>query len=378
MRRRDLRQRLAGAEIPAEHEARARSWDVVRTAFAEREPAPADAHPLRAVVAVIAAGAILAAAFSPPGRAVFGSLRDAIGREQRVPGARPALFSIPSSGRLLVTSNRGAWVVGPDGSKRLLGRYAEATWSPSGRFVGAARQNELVALEPATGELRWSLARPSVRFPRWSGTTTDTRIAYLSRRELRVVGGDGRGDRVIDARVSPVAPAWRPGFLFLLTYVDGGGVLRAVDARTGERLAATRTGPVDDLVWSPDGHFLAARTRRTARVYIPDGRRFRLLRTLPGIDAVTFDAAERVTTASYHPGRDRSRVAVAGRTIFTAAGRLDGLTWSPDGRWLLVAWPAADQWIFVRAGGRRIEAVSRISPQFRATRFPDVSGWCCG
>ena len=34
-----------------------------------------------------------------------------------------------------------------DGSKRLLGGYREASWSPFGHFVVAARPNELVALE---------------------------------------------------------------------------------------------------------------------------------------------------------------------------------------------------------------------------------------
>src|SRR5919108_369433 len=42
--------------------------------------------------------------------------------------AQPALFSLPSPGRLLVASDAGVWVVREDGSKRLLGPYREASW----------------------------------------------------------------------------------------------------------------------------------------------------------------------------------------------------------------------------------------------------------
>jgi hypothetical protein len=59
------------------------------------------------------------------------------------------------------------------------------------------------------------------------------------------------------------------------------------------------------------------------------------------------------------------------------------VTWSPNGRWLLVSWPAADQWVFVAvAGGApRIAAISRIKRQFTPrsplSAFPTVDGWCC-
>jgi hypothetical protein len=58
------------------------------------------------------------------------------------------------------------------------------------------------------------------------------------------------------------------------------------------------------------------------------------------------------------------RVLVGNRTVFAAETRLGIVAWSPDGRWLLVTWPEADQWVFVRvAGKRRIETVSGISRQ---------------
>ena len=48
---------------------------------------------------------------------------------------------------------------------------------------------------------------------------------------------------------------------------------------------------------------------------------------------------------------------------------------SPDGRWLLITWPTANQWIFVRADGKRIRAISNASSQFESGTFPKVEGW---
>ena len=191
-----MKRELEQIEIPNEHEARVRSLAVVREAFAEREPQPRR-RSWKPLAAIAIALVVVAGLLSPPGRAVLDDIREVVGVEK----AQPALFSLPAPGRLLVTADSGAWVVEEDGSKRLLGNYREASWSPFGRFVVASRVNELVALTPG-GDVRWSVARPNVRFPRWGGTETDTRIAYLSRGQLRVVGGDGKGDRLIDRQAS--------------------------------------------------------------------------------------------------------------------------------------------------------------------------------
>src|SRR5207302_5568225 len=117
-----LGRELGNAPIEGEHEARVRAWDVVSAAFAERERTPWPRRHARPLVAVAAALAIVAAALSPPGGAVLHSLRSAIG----VRHAAPALFRVPAPGRVLVESAEGPWVVQPDGSKRLLGRYLDA------------------------------------------------------------------------------------------------------------------------------------------------------------------------------------------------------------------------------------------------------------
>jgi len=246
-----VRKELERIELPGEHEARERSWAVVRAAFAERQPQPPQ-RSWKPVAAIALALVIAAGLLSPPGRAVLDGVREVVGVEK----AQPALFSLPAPGRLLVTADSGAWVVDEDGSKRRLGSYREASWSPFGRFVVASRRNELVALTPR-GEVRWTLARPDVRFPRWGGTKTDTRIAYLSRGELRVVGGDGRGDRLLDRLAGARPPAWQPGSGHRLAYAKRDGTVRVVDADTGAVLDrdAPRSLVEETPTLSPDGRW---------------------------------------------------------------------------------------------------------------------------
>jgi hypothetical protein len=64
--------------------------------------------------------------------------------------------------------------------------------------------------------------------------------------------------------------------------------------------------------------------------------------------------------------------------VFRGTGEFRDTARTPDGRWLLVTWPTADQWVFVRlSGGRKIVAVSGITEQFGGGAFPRIAGWCC-
>ena len=173
--------------------------------------------------------------------AVVDRVREVVG----VRRAAPALFTLPGGGRLLVGSDAGVWVVDQDGSKRLLAGYREASWSPFGRFVVATKRNELAALEP-DGDVRWTIARPGVRFARWGGTATDTRIAYLSSHELRVVAGDGTDDHRVARRVADVSPVWRTGAAHVLTYVGGDGFARVHGERLEEAPAVIQVDWVAD------------------------------------------------------------------------------------------------------------------------------------
>lgn len=366
-----MRRQLGQVEIRGEDAACARTWNVVRMAFAVREPVARPSHWGRVAAVSIAISALLAASLSPPGRAVLDEIREVVGVER----AQPALFSLPTAGRLLVSSDAGVWVAQRDGSKRLLGPYREASWSPLGRFVVAARENELAALEP-DGDVRWTLARPDVKSPRWTGTETDTRIAYLDRTGLRIVAGDGTDDQPLCAVAADrnVAPAWRPGAGFVVALATPSGAVLAteLDGCLSRRLSAHGTRP-RRLEWSTDGRRLLSITRRT--VSVRDVRTGSVLRRLRGV-AAAFPPASSEPVLILRRGTS-SAVVLAGRMLFSAAGELRDLTVSPDGRWVVVSWPAADQWVFLRSDGTGIRAVSNVSEQFRSRSFPRIEGWCC-
>ena len=369
-----MKRDLERIEIPGEHEARERAWAVVAAAFAEHRPAPRRSHVPRVAAIAIALAALAAALASPPGRAVIDRVRQAVGAER----AQPALFSLPAPGKLLVASDEGIWVVQEDGSRRLLGDYREATWSPFGRFVAAVRENELAALEP-DGDVRWTLARPGVRSPSWTGTESDTRIAYVDRTGIRLVAGDGTGDRLL-VPGGRGRLAWRPGAGFVLAYASIREV-RVLDIDTGRTLWRAQrrpAGPVTTVEWSSDGRRLLVLSPQALKVYDARGRivdRNDPSEGWPDVDAAFQPGTHRVAIARVHG----SQSTVFGwRTLFNGFGEFRDLEWSPDGLWLLVSWPTADQWVFVGAGpGKRIRAVSNVSEQFRSRSFPRVEGWCC-
>jgi hypothetical protein len=65
----------------------------------------------------------------------------------------------------------------------------------------------------------------------------------------------------------------------------------------------------------------------------------------------------------------------SGPVNFGGTGVMRQLEPSPDGRWVLVTWPTANQWVFVRTGRRKIVAVPRIRQQFGGDA--KIQGWCC-
>jgi hypothetical protein len=354
-----------------------RAWEVVRRAFEERTPQPGrrDRRWVLAAVAV-GAGVLVAAALSPPGRAVFERVRQAVGVEH----ASPALLSLPGGGRLTVVSPGGrTWIVEPDGLKRHLGSYDDAAWSPHGVFLAATHGNQLAVVDPQ-GATHWSLARLRPRNPTWSGTRTDTRIAYDAASWLRVVAGDGTGDHLLDAKGGSVPPAWNPVRLFTLAYaVPGAVVLRRDDGTLVWRrpLAPRATS----LAWSSDGRWLAVFT--PTRVLVLD-RAGRLRRTISqlgaGIAGGAFAPGSHRLAVVVRPGR-RSEVHVVdldrpgtGKLVLAGPGTFGDVVWSPTGSWLLVTWPAADQWVFLH--GSRAHAVGNIRSQFGGATH--VTGdWCC-
>jgi hypothetical protein len=376
-----VKRALESIAIPGEAEARERAWQVVSAAFSEREPAEPTRRMLRPAVAIALVVAALAAVLSPPGRAVLDEIREAVGVER----AQPALFSLPAQGKLLVASDAGVWVVRQDGSKRLLGPYREASWSPFGRFVVAARENELAALE-TDGDVRWTLARRGVRSPRWTGTETDTRIAYVDRTGIRVLAGDGTGDRLLVAGGrGPIA--WRPGERFLLAHTTR-RLVSVLDVETGAVIwrRPRPPGRVTAFDWSSNGDRLLVASAAGVHVYDAGGWRplelgpgaspFRTAKLAPSGRRLAYAQQSAAGTSLWVVPRIRPDANVS-RRLFAGRGRILPGGWSPDGAWIAADWLDADQWVFLRADGSGLRAVANVSEQFRSRSFPRLEGWCC-
>jgi hypothetical protein len=390
----DLRRALQQIQAPDELDAQRRGWSLARAAFEAREPLSWERRHRGALLAAAAAVVLLTAAISPPGRALVGSVRDAVTDEKVT--TQPALTSLPASGRLLVNSETGPWIVQADGSKRRLGAWWEGAWSPNAEFVVVTRQREVAALDPE-GSTRWSIGRSGiVRGARWSSEVNprDTRIAYLNGRALRVVGGNGQEDRQLRRRVGISAPAWRPGE-FELAFSTVDGRVEVVDAETGRTVWRTVPGEIPkQLVWSEDGERLLALGDQSLRVLAANGRKLYSLRLAVGPSGVVFVRdSHRFVMVRYSPATGRSDLELLqaevdpgeARFLYSAPGEFGSLAISPNGNWLLVGWVNADQWLFLRLTAARVQAVSNISQQFGvetegrpiAEAFPTSVSWCC-
>lgn len=377
------RRALERMRAPDESVAAERAWAVVRSAYGSREAVRQPRSPSRYVVALAIALVLGALGLSPAGASVGRLLTRALGIQH----AASALSSLPTPGELLVSGPSGTWTVQPDGSLHRLGPWSSASWSPHGRYVAVVNGGRLSAID-THGVTQWTIARPGVSDPRWF-PPSGYRIAYLSAGRLRVVAGDGTGDHLLAAAVASVAPAWRPGHSYQLAYVTRRGALLVRDGDSGAVLWARPADGATRLQWSADGRYLASISARAARVYSTAGA---LVATI-GVPAGGF-----VTDGALSPNGQLLALVLGGsaeqvvienpaarhphlRTVLVGAG-LKQVLWSPDSRWLLVSWPVANQWVFVRvAGTARIAAVSHISRQFspseRGGGFPQLDGWCC-
>src|SRR5947199_55480 len=129
-----------------------------------------------------------------------------------------------------------------------------------------------------------------VRVPRWGGSRTDTRIAYLTTSRLHVVAGDGTGD--VDAEGLPaaarVAPVWRPGDRHVLAYVTARGRVVVVNPDLGNVAWVSRgfAGP-RALTWSSDGRRIALATAKRVVIFTARTGRARVLQ-VQGVRALAF------------------------------------------------------------------------------------------
>jgi len=414
-----LNRALREVPIPESAEAEERGRQIVAAAFEERRSDNSEVggamtptrsegrsrRPIPRLALGLSLAALLAILLlSPAGAAVRDWVDDTFTASP--PHPEPTLAKVPGGGRLLVQTGEGPVVVQPDGSKRLLGNYEGASWSPHGLFVAAVEGRDLSALEP-DGTSRWSItAAQRVADPRWS--PSGERIAYRSGKSLRIVAGDGSGDHLVNPETAPVAPAWSPSGTPELAYVNGQGQLRiATSEKSASRsgappdMAGAVVGPrVRKIDWGAGGQSIlevspGSLHLQGMRLNKLEGRSELRRRTslpiAPG--ATVVDAAlapQRPLVAAavtfwkkhgtygeavvYRPGKQP-------RTLLSVPGSLGQVEWSPDGRRLLIAWPGANQWLFLPLGrgrGRAIADISKaIAPSGRPTSFPLLAGWCC-
>ena len=348
------------------------------------------ARQLLVLAALAAAFAVASAVVTAPGRALVDSLRDAIGRE-RVRGirhAQPALFRLPASGRVLVNSTKGAWILRSNGSKRLLGAYADAAWSPHGLFVVAVRGHELVALTPR-GAIRWTVARRGrPRLPSWSPSgrvAGDTRIACrrarpsgwwvgtagataswppTSRRCARRGGpGPAMSSRTCVARGR--SSSWTPTRARCCSRAGSTGYQANSRGRTTERGSQfAHARPCGSTTPAASSSRRAAVGSLASSSPSP---------SLPGATAWS----RRACAARRRPWRSRPAAAPCSRA--PAGSRT-----SPGRRAAAGSCSAgvARPWVLLPAAGGKVRAFGNVGAQFRSRPsgpFPDVaqSGWCC-
>jgi len=427
---------LREVTIPEPPDAEERGRRIVVAAFAERESGTPSARselrgamtpqtsegrrrrPLpRLALGLVLATLLAALLLSPAGANVRGWVGDAF--TASTPRPEPTLARIPGGGRLLVRTGDGIVVVQPNGSRRLLGNYETASWSPHGLFIAAAKGRMLSALEP-DGTPRWSItAAKRVAYPSWTGSSSPAwspsgeRIAYRSGFDLRVVAGDGTEDHLLagsidagtspDAKISPAyaPPAWSPTGEDALAYVTGSARLRILDSETGAVLAAAPALPrITWMDWGDDGEKILeasrgkVRLRRVWRAGHPSRPALGKPRLLPlPQGAVVNDAAlaphrslVAVSVTYWREHGTYSEVLVyrpgqSPQTLLSVPGSLWQVEWSPDEKRLLAAWTGADQWVFLplgRGNGNAIAHISRaISPDGQPHSFPQLEGWCC-
>lgn len=422
---------LRDAAIPEPPAAEERGRQIVAAAFEERRsddselrgamtPTTSEGRrrrPLPRLALGLSLAALLAILLlSPAGAAVRNWVDDTF--TASTPRPEPALTRVPGGGKLLVQTGEGPVVVQPDGSRRLLGDYETASWSPHGLFVVAAKGRTLTALEP-DGTPRWSITAPQrvgfpgrlMAAPSWS--PSGERIAYRSGFDLRVIAGDGTGDRLLagstdagtppDARISPayVPPAWSPTGEDALAYVTGASRLRILDSETGVVLAgAPALKRIAWMDWAAGGRKILEASRGTLRLRSvlraghpsrPALGKARLLPLPQGatVNDVALAPQRSIVAASVTYWREHGtysevlifRPGKARQTLVSVPGSLWQVAWSPDGRRLMVAWPGANQWLFLPLGrgeGNAIAHISRaIAPSGRPTSFPELEGWCC-
>ena len=391
----ELRARLQAPNVD-DDAAEQRAWAIVRSAYNPR-PAPRGRRRWRTIAPALACAVVIAAiavvSASAPREALARWIRQAIGYSAQ-PHPRPMLSGLPGAGQLLINAPSGPWIVHGDGSRRYLGPYTAAAWSPHSLYVVAWHGATLAALDPH-GHPHWRLTSDGrITVARWS--PDGYRIAYIAGRGLNIVAGDGSDEHQLDQSVDPVAPAWEPrtGEAHHLAFVDRSGDIELHAADTGALVwRVTPIEPPQQLLWSPDGTRLVAVAAHRLSVYTSHGRVIATTTVQAGdvLGAAAFAGHDRLAIILSQVNQTADSVLLVApdrlgfrrepQVLFTVPEQITGLAWSPDQQWLLAASSSADQWIFIHATPpTRLTAIGRIASQFRrdgtpSAGSPKLAGW---
>jgi RNA polymerase sigma-70 factor (ECF subfamily) len=382
-----LRTLLLEQPVPGEHLAIERTWNVVVSAYQTREPAPRPRRlPWRLLTVAAALAAIgVAVWLTPAGSWITDQFSD-----EDVPEAAVTTIplspevSLPSEGSLLVAGDGKIAVIEPRGVEVPLGDYVAASWAPSGRFVAAWRRNVLVGLDVSEPDvILWQIDRRGIADARWSDD--GFRVAYRSRRSLRVVDGSGADDRRLATGVARVAPAWAPGEGHLLAYADASGRVRVLDADSRKLDWQAPVAGVVGLDWisterlavltASELRVLQAPRRVVYSSVLPEGAVATTLGARPGFEQFAYSVFETATQTSsvflVDPARRTTRL------LFAGSGLVPRLVWSPDGSYLLVPWREADEWLFIPVERGELSVLENPAEALGRETAPRIEGWCC-
>jgi hypothetical protein len=232
-------------------------------------PAPRRSRRRRRTIALVLAGAGIAAATAGLGLAATGCLDVRIGAEApraapvpRVPPGR-VLVPPPLHGVAVVAGGR-LWLGTRDGLRIEGLPVSAAELSPNALYAAVGIGRSLVAMAP-DGRRAWvHPVEGTVVAAAWRPNPQPTLIAYVVRRgerfELRLIEGDGGGDRLIDPDVAPARPVWRADTL-AVGYASASGRPRLWDvaadaARPADAPVRPAAAPPVALV--PDGSRVVA------------------------------------------------------------------------------------------------------------------------
>jgi hypothetical protein len=391
MSERQLRAVLRETPLPDARAGEERAWRIVRASHAEQRVGRRARRAPRAGLAAICALALAALALattSQPREALARWFRQAIGATTRP--ARPVALSGLPPGELLLSTDGGQWLVTGGGARWHVASFAGAALSPHGLYVLGWRGSVAEVVNPHGAPQWWLRAPAPVSLARWSAD--GYRVAYVAGNSLRIVAGDGSGDRDLVDGVSSVAPAWRPvvASTHELALLDSAGFIQVRDADTGALVWRTRTRALPrQLLWAPDGRTLVAVAGGRLTLYGADGRR---------LASWTPPAGQALGPAAFAPRGDqlalvthsraplldgvetvkanRSGLRRPPRVLLSAAEQITGLAWSPNGSWLLAPSPSAGQWDLIRASGPvSLRSISRVQARIGSRTFPAVAGW---